>query len=66
MITPEAVLVDLAGTLDHGARSPWTPEEGQGWREAVAWSAKATRGIPMTRVVLGRLRELTGIHGPNA
>ncbi len=48
---PEAVLGALAGTLDHGPRSPWTPpgQDGRGWRGAACRLGKATRGIPMTQ-----------------
>ena len=45
---------------------PPGPQNNGGAREKPPPIGKATRGIPMTRVVLGHLREPPGIHGEDA
>ena len=45
---------------------PPGPQNNGGAREKPPPIGKATRGIPMTRVVLGHLREPPGIHGGHA
>jgi hypothetical protein len=45
MVEPGTVLGDLAGTLAHGARSPWTPEEARA-RESRRLAGKGYQGDP--------------------